>query len=127
MDVTRETSTVTGPTERVLPPPAADPRALGRIQCILSNEVVDWLDAQAIAYHRATGEQISRSSLIRALVGAFTGWRLTGFRDEADLKARIVRKLNQPTPPAPSRGEPQGLPARTRPYLQPSAHNGGSR
>jgi hypothetical protein len=59
-----------------------------RLNVILSNECIVWLDQQALAIRRASGAAISRSELLRGIVGGLKDMDISFLRckTEADVR-----------------------------------------
>jgi hypothetical protein len=87
-------------------PATTDSRQPLKICLILNDGVVAWLDSIA----NQKGCQLNRSSVVRAIVGAFSkrGIRFSGAREEADISQMVGRALDYYLS---SRGTPTPRPA----------------
>jgi hypothetical protein len=72
---------------------ALDPAGLVRLNIMLSNEVLAWLDSAARAIHRASGTRISRSEIVRGILGGFVDANplFSGCSSELHLRRAVGR------------------------------------
>jgi hypothetical protein len=75
-----------------------DPAALVRLNIMLSNEVLGWCDSAGRAIHRASGTRISRSEIVRGILGGFVDANplFSGCSSELHLPRRSERTHPHP-------------------------------
>jgi hypothetical protein len=100
-------------------PATTDSREPLKICLILNEGVVAWLDSIA----NQKGGQLNRSSVVRAIVSAFSkrGIRFSGAREEADISQMVGRPLDyylanqKPAAPTPRQPQANGAAGPPRP------------
>lgn len=68
---------------------------LERVNVMLSREVLGWLDREAENLRRETGANVSRSELLRGIVGGLAdgGAHIHGLKNEQEIRAALSRTL----------------------------------